>query len=80
MQQAEVRVEDHRPRALMGEHVGGVLGDARADEVELAPLRPELREVVDDGGMAEERLHLVDVEPGGHPPLEVRVHAVPHGL
>ena len=64
----------------MGEHVGGVLGDAGADEVELAPLRPELREVVDDGGVSEERLHLVDVEPGGDAPLEVRVHPVAHRL
>ena len=71
MQQHKVGVEHHGASALVGEHVGGVLGDACADEVELAALRPELSEVVDDRGMPEQRLHLVDVEPGGDPSVDV---------
>jgi hypothetical protein len=49
------------------EHVDAVLRDARGDEVELAPLGPELTEVADDGRVPEEALDLVDVEPGGDP-------------
>ena len=30
--------------------------------------------------MSEERLNLVDVEPGGNAPLEVRVHPIAHGF
>ncbi len=80
VEQHEVRVEHHVAGVLVLEHVGRVLRDARADEVELAALRPELREVADDRRVPEEALHLVDVEPGGHAALEVRVHAVTHRL
>ena len=51
-----------------------------AYQIELAAFRPELGEVVDDGGVPEKGLHLVDVEPGGDSQLEVVVHAVSHGL
>ena len=37
-------------------------------------------EVLDDRGVPEQALHLVDVEPGGHAPLEVPVHPVAHAL
>ena len=64
----------------MVEHVDAVLGDARGDEVELAPFGPEPAEVRDDRGVAEQALHLVDVEPGGDAALEVAVHPVAHAL
>ena len=80
MKQHEVRVQNHGAGALVGEHVRGVLGDAGANQVKLPPFRPELREVIDDGGVAEERLDFIDVEPGGNTPLEVRIHPVAHGL
>ena len=80
MQQHEIGVQHHVARVLVRQHVGRVLGDAGCDEVELAALRPELREVLDDRGVPEERLHLVDVEPRSHAALVIRVHAVSHGL
>ena len=80
MQQDEVGVEHHVSRFLVLKHVDAVLRDARRHEVELAALCPELREVGDDSRMAEEALHLVDVEPGRHAPFEVPVHAVAHRL
>ena len=80
MEQHEVRVEHHVAGVFVLEHVGRVLRDARAYQVELAPLRPELREVADDRRVPEEALDLVDVEPGRHPALEVRVHAVANRL
>ena len=64
----------------MVEHVHAVLRDARRHEVELPPLRPEPAEVLDDRGVPEQALRLVDVEPGGHAPLEVPVHPVAHAL
>ena len=80
MQQDEVGVEHHVASLLVIEHVHAVLRDARADEVELAPLGPELREVADDCRVPEQGLHLVDVEPGGDAAFEVVVHAVPDGF
>ena len=78
VQEHEIRVQHHVAGVLVLEHVGRVLRDARADEVELAALRPELGEVADDRRVPEEALHLVDVKPGGHAALEVRVHSVAH--
>ena len=71
VQQAEVGIQDHVASRLMREHVGRVLGDSRGYQIELAAFRPELGEVVDDGGVPEKGLHLVDVEPGGDSQLEV---------
>ena len=78
MQHEEVGVQDQVAAVLVAQQVGAVLGDAGADQVELAPLRPEPAEVADGGGVPEEALDLVDVEPGRHAALEVRVHAVAH--
>ena len=80
VQEHEVGVEHHVAGLLVVEHVDAVLRDARGDEVELAALRPVLREVADDGGVPEERLHLVDVEPGRDAALVVVVHAVSDAL
>ena len=80
MQEHEIGVQHHVPGLLVVEHVDAVLRDARGDEVELAALRPVLREVADDGGVPEQRLHLVDVEPGRDAALVVVVHAVSDAL
>lgn len=75
-QHEEVAVQDEGPSLRVVQQVGGVLGDAGGDEAELPAFRPQPGQVADGRGMPEEPLHLVDVEPRRHAPVEIPVHAV----